>query len=348
MKLNVDKNVSNELYFRVILLNSLFPWREKDKKTSLKFEFQSRTYAGEFPNSCSPDKNTLKWAIMEELLLKFGLRRLIMIYYCHISRNRGITRVPMRTYKIKLSRRAPNSLLQAAHEGGSVRHDVPSSGLDPMSSDDGNYTAVQEVEVVSSLCEALLVRLTARWALCGLLAEELVRKHGRRGLHVRNAARWCSLGIHLERGREGLIQTFPGLTGMSVIVSCLLNLTGCGIHLQNSRFSFMHLHRCKTWIKSPWYQFFLSHSLTIKSSSDGREWIQNSACHCIFLRVGCVLVRDSSGPLYGQGQECVWSRGQYELLSLSERREKHRFGWNLECERCAVIHSEREYMGMGD
>lgn len=38
-------------------------------------------------------------------------------------------------------------------------------------------------------------------------------KHGHRGLHVRDAARRCALGVHLEGGRGGDLQTLPGVTG---------------------------------------------------------------------------------------------------------------------------------------
>lgn len=40
--------------------------------------------------------------------------------------------------------------------------------------------------------------------------------------------------------------------------------------------------------------------------------------HFFVRALAFVLVRDSSGPLYGQGREGVWSWGQRELLSLTE------------------------------
>lgn len=47
------------------------------------------------------------------------------------------------------------------------------------------------------------------------MADEPARKHGHRGLHVRDAARRCALGIHPEGGRGGDLQTPPGVTGRS-------------------------------------------------------------------------------------------------------------------------------------
>lgn len=47
------------------------------------------------------------------------------------------------------------------------------------------------------------------------MADEPARKHGHRGLHVRDAARRCALGIHLEGGSGRDLQTPPGVTGRS-------------------------------------------------------------------------------------------------------------------------------------
>lgn len=47
-------------------------------------------------------------------------------------------------------------------------------------------------------------------------------------------------------------------------------------------------------------------------------WWERAVCCCIFVRVGCVLVRDSSAPLYGQGHDRVWSSGQYDLFSVTK------------------------------
>lgn len=78
------------------------------------------------------------------------------------------------------------------------------------------------------------------------------------------------------------------------------------------------------WFKSPSCQFLLpffhregeKKKKQNNNKSGGRKI---SSERCIFVRVGRVLERGSSGPLYGQGRERVWSWGQRDLLSLSER-----------------------------
>lgn len=97
-----------------------------------------------------------------------------------------------------------------------------------------------------------------------------------------------------------------------------------------------------------WYQFLLISFWVIPckpltETLTGGEFIRSGARRCIFVCVGHVLVRDSSGPLYGQGQERERERecegwGQCGLLSLTEtlaREQKalHRRATHLESER---------------
>lgn len=70
------------------------------------------------------------------------------------------------------------------------------------------------------------------------MADEPARKHGHRGLHVRDAARRCALGIHPEGRRGGDLQTLPGVTGRwsSTAIICHGKPVNC-------RLTFAHLGR---------------------------------------------------------------------------------------------------------
>lgn len=86
-----------------------------------------------------------------------------------------------------------------------------SSGLDSRrTSDDGDYTAVWWRWVfLQSAAAPADSSMTALWRFgWGAGAQ-----HGHRGLHLRDAARWCALGIHPTGGRGGHLQTFPCLPG---------------------------------------------------------------------------------------------------------------------------------------
>ena len=92
-------------------------------------------------------------------------------------------------------------------------------------SDDGDYTAVWWRWFLQSAAGPADRQLDERAVEVWLRS---CAQHGHRGLHLRDAAGWCALGIHPARGRGGHLQTFLSLPGIykSTYLSVFLGVRG--------------------------------------------------------------------------------------------------------------------------
>lgn len=116
---------------------------------------------------------------------------------------------------------------------------------------------------------------------------------------MRDAARRCALGIHLDGGSGRDLQTPPGVTGRSdpspspqirhiEAVKVEVEVRACRVEKLPNAVK-----------KSPACVFIAFHPRG--EENEPLWWEKINSERRVFVRVGRVLVRDSSGPLYGQG-----------------------------------------------
>lgn len=195
-------------------------------------------------------------------------------------------------------------------------------------SDDGDYTAVLRWR-----WRWFLPGLTAPWAHGGAEADEPARKHGHRGLHVRDAARRCALGIHLEGRRGRDLQTLPGVTGRWSVSSAII----CHIKPVNCKLTFVRLGRkvAQRGLKVQAVRvffFFYCVSLSEKKNNKKKQiWWEKTKFGAVHFcaRWPCFGARFLGTLIWSRPRERerVWSWRQRDLLSLREsltaRREVH-------------------------
>lgn len=228
--------------------------------------------------------------------------------------------------------------LRLTPAGGSVRSDVSKTGW-TLRTDDGGYRLQRCGGCGFSLSAAGPAdsSMSAPWKF-GWGAARSMGTGDYICVTLRGGAPW---GLTL---REGEGDTYrPLLVSQVCMRACVggcFNTTWAGSCLSN-----LMLVRLQRWINSLMkvcghvveilekFLFLQSHDsffLRWEIQQENRKkqknrdfkkseiWWERAVCCCIFVRVGCVLVRDSSAPLYGQGHDRVWSSGQYDLFSVTK------------------------------